>query len=65
MDTCNRAERCRDLAEECRRRATLCISIENRNRYLRIAGHSSALAQGREAEPKGEDRLPLSPRDRD
>jgi hypothetical protein len=54
MDTCNRAERCRELAEECRRRATLCISIENRNHYLRIAEHLSALAEGREAEPKGD-----------
>jgi hypothetical protein len=54
MDTCNRVERRRDLAEECRRRATLCISIENRHRYLQIAEHSIALAEGREAEPKGD-----------
>jgi hypothetical protein len=49
--TWNRAERCRDLAEECRRRAAMCSSIENRNRYLRMAEHLSTLAEGREAEP--------------
>jgi hypothetical protein len=54
LDTGNRAERCRDLAEECRRRATLCTSIVNRNRYLRMAEHLSELAQGREAEPKSD-----------
>jgi hypothetical protein len=54
LDTSNRAERCRDLAKECRRRAAKCSSIESRNRFLRMAEHLSALAEGREAEPKGE-----------
>jgi hypothetical protein len=54
LDTWNRAERCRDLAEECRHRAPLCTSIENRNRYLRMAEYLSALAEGREAEPKSD-----------
>jgi hypothetical protein len=52
LDTWNRAKRCRDLAEECRRRAAMCSSIENRNRFLRMAEHLSALAEGRQAEPK-------------
>jgi hypothetical protein len=50
VDTWNRAERCRDLAKEFRRRATTCSSTENRNRYLRMAEHLSKLAEGREAE---------------
>jgi hypothetical protein len=50
-DTWNRAERCRDLAEECRRRAAMCSSIEKRDRFLRMAEHLSTLAEGREAEP--------------
>jgi hypothetical protein len=52
LDTWNRAKRCRDPAEECRRRAAMCSSIENRNRFLRMAEHLSALAEGRQAEPK-------------
>jgi hypothetical protein len=54
LDTPNRAERCRALAEECRRRAVMCTSIENRNRFLRMAEHLSELAEGREAEPKSD-----------
>jgi hypothetical protein len=54
LDTWNRAERCRDLAEEFRRRAATCSSTENRDRYLRMAQHLSKLAEGREAEPKGD-----------
>jgi hypothetical protein len=51
LDTWNRAERCRDLAEECRRRAATCSSIENRDRFLRMAEHLTRLAEGREAKP--------------
>jgi hypothetical protein len=58
LDTWNRTERCRDLAEEFRRRAAKCSSIENRNRYLRMAEHLSALAEGREAGPKGDASTP-------
>jgi hypothetical protein len=53
LDTWNRTERCRDLAEECRRRAAMCSSIEKRDRFLRMAKHLSAMAEGREGEPKG------------
>jgi hypothetical protein len=54
LDTPNRAERCRSLAEECRRRAVMCTSIENRNRFLRMAEYLNALAEGRQAEPEGD-----------
>jgi hypothetical protein len=37
LDTWNRAERCRDLAEECRRLATSTSSSQMKNRYLLIA----------------------------
>jgi hypothetical protein len=49
FDTWNRAERYRDLAEECRRLAaigsSINISTEIQNRYLRMAEHYSALAE--------------------
>jgi hypothetical protein len=51
LDTWNRAERCRDLAEECRRRAAMCSSRENRDRYLRMAEHLSTLAEDRDVKP--------------
>ena len=51
LDTWNRAARCRDLAEEFRRRAAMCSSAENRNRYLRMAEHLGTLAEGRESKP--------------
>jgi hypothetical protein len=47
LDTWNRTERCRDLAEECRRRAAIGSSNEIRNRYLRMA---EALQRAAEAE---------------
>ena len=46
-DALNRAERCRDLAEECRRLAAIGPSTEIRNRYLRMA---EALLHAAEAE---------------
>ncbi len=47
LDAGNRAQRCRDLAEECRRLAAIGPSNENRNRYLRMA---EALQHAAEAE---------------
>jgi hypothetical protein len=44
----NRAERCRDLAEKCRRLAAISSSTENRDRYLRMAEHYCTLAQAEE-----------------
>jgi hypothetical protein len=41
----NRAERYRDLAEECRRLAAIPSSTEIRDRYLQMAEHYSALAE--------------------
>jgi hypothetical protein len=44
-----RAERCRDLAQECRVIAALCVpSSEMRNRYSRTTEHYSALAEAEE-----------------
>jgi len=43
-----RAERYRDLAEECRRLAAIDSPIEIRNRYLRMAEHYSTLAEAEE-----------------
>jgi hypothetical protein len=37
LDQWNGAQRCRDLAEECRRLAAIGPSTEIRNRYLRMA----------------------------
>jgi hypothetical protein len=37
LDTLNRAERYRDLAEECRRLATTTLSSQMKNRYLLMA----------------------------
>lgn len=51
LDTWNRTARCRDLAEEFRRRAAMCSSTENRDRYLRMAEHLSMLAEGRDSKP--------------
>jgi hypothetical protein len=48
LDTLNRVERHRDLAEECRRLATIGSSTEIRNHYLRMADHYSALAEAEE-----------------
>jgi hypothetical protein len=44
-----RAERCRDLARECRAIAALCApSSEMRNRYSRMSEHYRALAEAEE-----------------
>jgi len=43
-----RAERCRDLAEECRRVAALCTSSEMRSHYLLLSEHYSTLAEAEE-----------------
>ena len=43
VDTWYRAQRYRDLAEECRRLATIDPSTEDRDRYLRMAEHYSTL----------------------
>jgi hypothetical protein len=48
LDALNRAERHRDLAEECRRLATIGSSMEIRSHYLRMAEHYSALAEAEE-----------------
>ncbi len=43
-DAWNRAERYRDLAEECRRLAVIGSSTDVRDRYLRLAEYYSAMA---------------------
>jgi hypothetical protein len=48
LDELYRAERCRDLAEEYRRVAALCASIEMRNHYSRISERYSKLAETQE-----------------
>jgi hypothetical protein len=48
-DALNRAERYRDLAEECRRVAAVCSSDhEMRDRYLRLEKHWRSLAEAEE-----------------
>ena len=47
-DALNRAERLRDLAEECRHIATLCSSTEMRSHYLRLEEHYNVLAEAEE-----------------
>ena len=47
-DALNRAERCRDLAKECRHEALICTSPEMRNHHLRMEGHYRILAQTEE-----------------
>jgi hypothetical protein len=47
LDAGNRAQRCRDLAEECRRLAAIGPPTEIRTRYLRMA---EALLHAAEAE---------------
>src|SRR5260370_806246 len=44
-DALYRAERCRDLAEECRRVAAISASTEMRNHYSRMSEHYSTLAE--------------------
>jgi hypothetical protein len=43
-----RAERCRDLPEECSRVAALCTSTEMRSHYSLLAEHYSTLAETEE-----------------
>ena len=45
-----RAERCRDLAEENRLIATMCISTETRDHYSRISEHYKTLARAEESD---------------
>ena len=46
-DALNRAERYRDLAEECRRLAAASLSAQMRSRFSRMAEYYSTLAEGR------------------
>ena len=48
LNILSRAERCRDLAEECRRVAALYPSTEMSNHYRRMAEHYSSLADAEE-----------------
>jgi hypothetical protein len=43
-----RAERCRDLAEEYRRIAAMCVSTEMRDHYSRMSEHYRTLAEAEE-----------------
>jgi hypothetical protein len=52
LEARNRAERCRDLAEECRRLAAITSSTEIQDRYLQMAEHYSALAEAEELSNK-------------
>jgi hypothetical protein len=47
LDALNRAERYRDLAEECRRLAAASLSPQMRSRFSRIAEDYTTLAEGR------------------
>jgi hypothetical protein len=47
LDALNRAERYRELAEECRRLAANSLSAQMRTRYSRMAEDYSKLAEGR------------------
>lgn len=44
-DASNRAERCRDLAEQCRHLAAISSSTDIRDRYLQMAEHYSTIAE--------------------
>jgi len=48
LDTLNRAERYRELAEGCRDLAAIGFSTETRNHYLRMAEHYRSLAEAEE-----------------
>ena len=52
-DALKRAERCRDLAKECRRLAAISSSTHIRARYLRMAEQYSSLAKAEEAADTG------------
>ena len=47
-DALNRAQRCRDLAEEYRRLAAIESSTDIRDRYLRMGEYYSKLAEAEE-----------------
>ena len=55
-----RAERYRDLADECRRVAAIASSTEIRDRYLRMAEHYSTLAETEELGAPAYRRSPAS-----
>jgi hypothetical protein len=48
LDTLNRAQRYRDLAEGCRHLAAIGLSTETQNHYLRMAEHYNSLAEAEE-----------------
>lgn len=48
LDTLSRAERYRDLAEECGRVSAMCRSTEMGNHYRRMAEHYRSLAEAEE-----------------
>jgi hypothetical protein len=48
LNILSRAERCRDLAEECRRVAAMYPSTELASHYRRMAEHYSSLADAEE-----------------
>ena len=48
LDSLNRAERYRELAEGCRRLAAIAFSTETRNHFLGMAEHYSTLAEAEE-----------------
>ena len=50
LDAWNRAERYRDLAEECSRLAATTFSTQMRNRYRRMAENYRTLAEAEGAE---------------
>ncbi len=60
LDAWNRAERYRDLAEECRRLAATTFSTQMRNRYRRMAENYSTLAEAEGAEQTSLRRLAAS-----
>jgi hypothetical protein len=44
-DAWNRAERCRDLAQECRHVAAICSPTEMRDHHLQMEEHYTTLAR--------------------
>ena len=60
LDAWNRAERYRDLAEECSRLAATTFSTQLRNRYRRMAEYYCALAEAEGAEHTSLRRLAAS-----
>ena len=60
FDAWNRAERYRDLADECRRLAATTFSSQMRNRYRRMAENYCKLAEAEGAEHTSLRRLAAS-----